>query len=909
MKDTPVGMYAFLDPIHYENVDRYVPTNEYVDIVGPLLGSQWNVRKKAFWTMCTPKDWESIRHGWKIHVSTALHRAADTLRAVTPVLAAAGVAFKFCSDPRMLRMSLGKNWSRFQAGKFIAVYPQTEQQFKAVIQALHEATAHLIGPHVLTDRAYRDSKAVFYRYGAHKGERRVDPYGNQMPGYTLEDGSWFDDIRGPQFRMPPGVSDPFVVADNTQPRKAAPVLLKGRYLVNGALKFNATGGIYHGVDKETGRPIVIREVRGMLGHLTQEVPDDPAFALRREARILQKLSSTGLVPEYVDLFQEWQNSFLVEEQLDAMSLWGRSMDFYYSSEYQRTQFGLDRMLVTIRRIAEGLRTIHSHGVVLRDLTKNNVMFTADGQVKFIDLEFAYELNDDTQWINGWTPGYASKEQTALRRPRPEDDYYALGALILDMLTFCATGLELGREAILVHKLRQVLDDLGLPSKLQDVVAGLTQIEPEQRWNLDKVLAHLKDVQLPDADVMMFPSRENMLVIEPATAALTTQLKHTIEGMHRYIDATLDLSRRDRLWPACPQVFFTNPVSMQYGATGIAWFQWRSRRGIEPAVLDWIQSGALSDLCPPGLYPGLAGVALLFLYAGREVQGQTLLLRIAEHDLTYAVPGLYFGAAGYGLVNLHYWWHLGEDNYLREAVNVGERLLREARVSEHGRYWPTDNHIFLGLGDGQAGVALFLTYLAAATGRADFAVAAGNALDFDIAHSFRVAGRITWRYHVQSKESDPNLPHMRFGSAGIGSACIRYHALTGDSRYLDVALDCAYSVRTRVTNKIWQDSGSAGLGEFLLDMHHFTGDTRYRDIAYYHAQAILPHALHFPEGIAFAGIEHQRVCNDYSSGAAGIGVFFDRLLHGKSRLLMLDDLLDRKADGMHSLDQRLTVDVA
>jgi hypothetical protein len=267
-----------------------------------------------------------------------------------------------------------------------------------------------------------------------------------------------------------------------------------------------------------------------------------------------------------------------------------------------------------------------------------------------------------------------------------------------------------------------------------------------------------------------------------------------------------------------------------------------------------------------------------------------MAKIASDDRTFAVPGLYFGCSGWGLANLHFWKETGEAKYLQEAINVGEWLLGHANQGIKGIYWKSDGTAFLGLGDGQSGVALFLTYLAAASGQDRFMSAASSALDFDLSHGIRVAGRITWRYQVKSSDAEPNFPHTRFGSAGVGAACIRHFALSGETRFRDAALDCAFSVRSRVTNKLWQDFGSAGFGEFLLDMGQFLKDERFRHVAFYHAEAILPHAITMPEGRAFAGFDHQRICNDFSSGGAGIGIFLNRLRHNKKRFLMLDELI-------------------
>jgi serine/threonine protein kinase len=889
MNDAPLRMYSFLSATRFENIELYKPSDEYYSAAREELPQSWEIVPKGFWTMCKPQAWAGIAHGWKIHLSSIPENAVETVKIAASILSKTSTAFKFCSDPRMLQMSLGKNWSRSQVGKFITIYPKDDVEFKNIIEHLHNVTRHLKGPYILTDRRYLNSNVVFYRYGAHASEHRVDPYGFRVPGFKLEDGSWHEDVRGPAYRSPPGIVDPFTPASDAEEVSTASIVIGEKYLIKGAIKFNATGGIYHGIDSSTNRKVLIREVRGLIGHLEKETPEDPAYVLKREAGILQKLAHTGYVPAFIDLFKEWENWFLVEEYIDSPTLWGQSMEFYFSEEFQKANFGLSRILRTIRSIANGIEAVHSCGIVLRDLTKTNVLVDAEGNIKFIDFEFAYDLNCAEKWVTGWTPGYASKEQRASQRPAFEEDYYAFGALILDLLTYCASGLDLGREAILDRKLKQVLQDLRLPIALYELVNGLLDQDGGKRWTIKRALEFVDQIDDVDVSATMFPARDELLKAEFPKQELRAKIEQVEIGLRNYLSASLDLTRDDRLWPSGPQLFLTNPVSIQFGATGIGWYLLRAKGYVQPEILDWIDKKSYSNQCPPGLYSGLGGVALFMLYAGRHDAGKEQLRRIGELGFDY--PGLYFGLAGWGLINLHFWRETGETRYLESAIEVGNKLLKHAVESPAGIYWPTENKIFLGFGDGQSGIALFLDYLAAAAKDRTYIKYASSALDFDLAHSIQVAGRTTWRVHVRSKNNEPNLPHTRFGSAGIGTACIRHFRLTGEQKYKEAALDCAYTVRSRVTNKIWQDSGNAGFGEFWLDLAQLMSDDRYTNVAYYQAEAILSHALSFPEGVAFGGTDHYRICSDYGAGGAGIGIFLDRLLHGKTRLFMLDELFE------------------
>jgi len=893
VSDVTARLYTLVDSVHFESPDRYAPSDEYGAVVRSCLPSGWGVQPRGFWTFCRPPQDVALPHGWKIHLSCIPENAEQTLAVMTPVVVEAGVSFKFCSDPFMLGLSLGKGWSRFQAGKFITIYPRDRQQFQELLERLYQVTQGLSGPHVLTDRAYRDSTVVYYRYGAHAGVSRPDPYGSLQQGYLLADGTWHEDVRGAGFRLPPGVDDPCVAAA-AAPTPAGPIVLNGRYQVHGVLKFNGTGGIYRGRDTTTGQKVVIREVRGFSDADGAELVNGMVNGIKREARILQKLSATGLVPVFVELFKEWNNWFLVQEQLDAISLWDSAMAFYFAEDEQRACDGFERIRRRISQIAEALQVVHEHGVVLRDLTRSNVMFTAAGEVKFIDLEFAHEIGHDSHWAKGWTPGYASQEQLQAQRPTVQEDHHALGALIFDMITFCASGLDLSRDALLEHKFKQVLGDLGLPMDLHDIVVGLTHQDPGQRWDIGRALRHLRTAPSPQSGVLMFPTRSALLAAPPAAAQTERRIAAVLEGYERYLSSTCDLSRADRLWPAGLQMFMTNPVSLQFGATGVAFFLLRRTGTLAPGVLDWIENAATPQRCPSGLYSGRGGVALLLICAGRHEAAHRLLDEVNEDASALLLPGLYFGAAGVGLLNLHAWQGLGDPTHLAVAARIGDTLLAAGQRAPQGRYWKAGDRTGLGLGDGQSGIALFLTYLGKVTGDRRYLAAAAEALDFDIAHGLRIAGRLVWPTHVEGAAGAPASPHTRFGSAGVGMACLRHYVATGTERFRDVALDCAHSVRPRITNKIWQDSGNAGFGEYLLDLACLLQDERFSNAAYYQAEAILPHALDCEGGVAFAGPAHYRICNDYGMGGSGIGIFLDRLLSRRSRFLMLDELLGVRA---------------
>jgi len=56
-----------------------------------------------------------------------------------------------------------------------------------------------------------------------------------------------------------------------------------------------------------------------------------------------------------------------------------------------------------------------------------------------------------------------------------------------------------------------------------------------------------------------------------------------DGTVEYVLSTADFDRGDRLWPADPAVFATNPMSVAYGASGTVLFLVRA--GVDEQALD------------------------------------------------------------------------------------------------------------------------------------------------------------------------------------------------------------------------------------------------------------------------------------------------------------------------------------
>lgn len=156
------------------------------------------------------------------------------------------------------------------------------------------------------------------------------------------------------------------------------------------------------------------------------------------------------------------------------------------------------------QIASGLAAAHGHGVVHGDLKPENVMVTENHTIKLLDfglsrrfleepdpddtVDFSLDRGSlpDTSTQGGLvlagTPSYMSPEQTRGEPPTPASDVFALGAILVELLT--------GRRAFEADNLLRVLSQIRsvnperlaapLPQPFRGIAHAALQPDPERR---------------------------------------------------------------------------------------------------------------------------------------------------------------------------------------------------------------------------------------------------------------------------------------------------------------------------------------------------------------------------------------------------------------------------------------------
>jgi Lanthionine synthetase C-like protein len=361
------------------------------------------------------------------------------------------------------------------------------------------------------------------------------------------------------------------------------------------------------------------------------------------------------------------------------------------------------------------------------------------------------------------------------------------------------------------------------------------------------------------------------------------LSEAVSNLARNMVATMDTSRKDRLWPADAMVFQTNPLNVAYGACGTALFLHAALGELPPQARGWLLAQPV-DLAtyPPGLYSGVAGIAWSFVELGMTERALELFKLVPRSPLAYQTMDIFSGVAGWGLAALALYLRTGEDWLLQLACEAGEFLVKTVQTDSDGSFW-TDGQsedVPLGFAFGGSGIALFLLYLSRATGDPRYLQLARDGVDFDLAHAQVKGESLAWGSSTRSLGS---RPYWLRGGGGITAALVRFAQLSGESRYLDVARKAVRPCGSFFSGAPHLFEGVASMGESLLDMFLVTGDETYLQKARQKATQTLLFKIDRPEGIAFPGRYLFKISHDYGVGGAGIGLFLIRLVRLAPRI--------------------------
>lgn len=885
----------------------YRPESEYASVVRPLLPRRWRLLPGHMWTQVAAPMPGRRTQGWKIHLSATLEDAVRALEIVTSIVPARGTEFKFASDSERHLRLLSKNVSRQTGGKFITIYPPSDEVFGELLEALYAACGDLRGPYILSDSPYRDSTVLFYRYGGFHAFTEVDVFHEKKSLILDGDYCFVEDRRQPNFVVPPfarlpaclramdgpeagsevdaatATASPEAAADAASDR----VLLNGRYEMIGVLKQSNIGGVYLARDVETGEQLVVREARPFTD------PDlhgqDAIVRRRREFEILHLLDGLDIAPRPVDFFEEWRHSFLVISHVPGRSLRqiivGRCATLHAQSTHEDLVAWFDLAHRVGIDLIGKIQAMHARGVVYGDISTNNIIeHQSTGRFVLIDFETAFRPEVD-RGHNAFTPGYAFSERLYRGVAEPRDDIIGAGAVLLAMLCPSACNLPLV-EGFADRVFESLERDFGLDPAYG---AASRRLLSGDEQSLGDALALLRSSD---------PTRAHPMAAAPRPAE-RAELESLFAELAGFLRDHVDLSLPEPLF-GMDSGHEDKRFAFDHGLAGIAFAQCRLDMPTGRAVARHVHGRLRGGADTPGLLNGLAGGAWACLEAGETDAAAALLAACDDHPLMYADCSLGYGLAGIGLVSLRLWMDTGDEHAYRRVRALCDVLVEEAKHDGDRACWPgasvsNGEPLRIGFHDGASGIALFLAYASCALRDPALLDLALAGLRHDLGFARQVG--VSTGFPKQATGGDASIiyPYLEVGTAGVVSVALRLHRLTGDPGLERFIHDALPTVAQRYTVCAGLGPGLAGLVHCLLDAAAFLDRPDYAGLAWRTAGALRHFRVVAPGGAATPARLGGTVSATYIDGSAGVALLLDRLLHGRASFhFSLDGLLPREA---------------
>jgi DNA-binding SARP family transcriptional activator/pimeloyl-ACP methyl ester carboxylesterase/tRNA A-37 threonylcarbamoyl transferase component Bud32 len=257
-----------------------------------------------------------------------------------------------------------------------------------------------------------------------------------------------------------------------------------RYVREELLAVGGQGRLYKGLDRETGRPVVIKYLRP---ELVQRHPDMLA-RFQQEAQALRQLSHPNIVC-ILDVVQPPGEYGLVMDYVPGGSL-RDLLD-------RGGRLPLDRALHIGLELADALSRAHHLGIIHRDVKPDNVLLAADGTPRLSDFGMSrmqsrsLRLTESGTFVG--TPGYVSPETLRGQPMTALSDIWSFGVLLYELLAgappFEGENISVVLTAVLQDALPPIRQHQpGAPPALQSLLDRLLAKDPAKRLSSMRLAA-------------------------------------------------------------------------------------------------------------------------------------------------------------------------------------------------------------------------------------------------------------------------------------------------------------------------------------------------------------------------------------------------------------------------------------
>ncbi|RMC25043.1 hypothetical protein F5ESL0245_02950 [Lactobacillus sp. ESL0245] len=364
--------------------------------------------------------------GFKIHISATIFNYQKVLDLIFDFCNKHKISFKCISNLNELRKNFSGISSLWSTGKFITMYPKTNDQFVSIIKQLYCIDALKVeeGIHVLTDKRYENSNNIFYRYGVIRG--------NDKYIYNQKKERLYEDYQVLSYRLPQFINEPFP----TNKVKINAKYVYKKYIPIKALNSKAAGSVFFAKTKD-GKLCVLKTAA--YGYSDGETT--PIEKLKNEKHIIKKLK-LNFIPEYIEDFYEGEDYFLVESYMQGMEVGDFRALPQNNFKTQKSSKVTIKFKKIINDLINKVNKLHDMNIFIGDISSKNIIVNPNTDtVLFIDLDQTHFIRNNNLTDKAFyrTLGYFDNKISNLM-PK-EQDLEQLGYLLIAF--FCKANMFLG----------------------------------------------------------------------------------------------------------------------------------------------------------------------------------------------------------------------------------------------------------------------------------------------------------------------------------------------------------------------------------------------------------------------------------------------------------------------------------
>ena len=418
----------------------------------------------------TEKDvWLDVgRHkttdGWIVFISVVKAQIVDLFQELLPVLVELKMSFRVISDSMTHHyLNMGR-YGRSSVGRVFTLYPITEQQLVKLIAILLPLLRKYSGPRVEGTYSLAPSLyAAFYNITTDSNglKRRNLDRRHKLPVFT-------------------GLKE-------VKRHRNDSWLIGGCYFRLKTVKRSPKGNIYKAISLKG-----LKCERCIIKQGRLNMVDDYSGRTIRDRLLWQKKVLTDLlgkvpVPVVLDFFDKNGDCYLVMRFIDGIPL-----DKWVRNIYKQAVWGNLTVPVKLGLLTYYLKALciieklHASGYIHRDIKHGNLMIAADGSPVLLDFELAWSIREqqpEPAFI-AMDAGYKPPEQLSNGFPTINEDIYALGGLLLYLLTGRHPG-----ELLAVNV--SMLEQKGIDKHLVDIILNCREENPMLRPSVSKIIERIK----------------------------------------------------------------------------------------------------------------------------------------------------------------------------------------------------------------------------------------------------------------------------------------------------------------------------------------------------------------------------------------------------------------------------------